>query len=143
METVLLDTGVASFLHPKKCKTPEREFYSPFITGNTLALSFQTVAELWKWAETNGWGEKNRESLDDLVRRFVVIPYDYRLAKAWAAVSTICDSQGRRLEAGDCWIAATAVAHNLTLLSHDKDIANVSVPGLTVISYFSQSAVSA
>ncbi len=53
MSVVLLDTSVVSLLHPKKKNDPLRAHYKPHMQGQTLALSFQTVAELWLWAEKN------------------------------------------------------------------------------------------
>lgn len=47
MSVVLLDTTVASLLHPKKKGTELREKYEKHMRGQTLALCFQSVAELW------------------------------------------------------------------------------------------------
>lgn len=135
MSVVLLDTTVASFLHPKKKGSDLREKYEHHMRGQTLALSFQSVAELWGWAEKNNWGESARSGLDNFVRRFLVIPYDYELAQAWARVMEASKREGRRFEAGDCWIAATAVHRCLPLLSHDKDFTGRSIAGLNVITY--------
>ena len=49
MSVVLLDTSVASFLHPKKRADEVRAKYASRMKDQTLALSFQTVAELWDW----------------------------------------------------------------------------------------------
>jgi tRNA(fMet)-specific endonuclease VapC len=54
--------------------------------GQILALSFQSVAELWAWAEDNSWGDRQRAGLDAFLRRFLVIPYDFELAQIWARV---------------------------------------------------------
>ncbi|HID23215.1 MAG TPA: type II toxin-antitoxin system VapC family toxin [Planctomycetaceae bacterium] len=135
MGVVLLDTTVATLLHPRKKHTELRAKYEKHMQGQTLALSFQTVAELWSWAEARGWGEKARAGLDAFVRRFLVIPYNYDLAKTWAMVMDASKKEGRRFEAGDCWIAATAVLHRLPLLAHDNDFVGRSISGLKVISY--------
>jgi len=135
MSVVLLDTSVASLLHPKKKADPLRAKYEPHMRGQTLALSFQTVAELWDWAEQNNWVAKSREGLDAFIRRFLVVPYDYELAKVWARVMSAARAPGRRLEAGDCWIVATAVHRKIPLLSHDRDMVGLSVDDLTVVSY--------
>ncbi len=135
MSVVLLDTSVASLLHPKKKSDELRAKYEPHMRGQTLALSFQTVAELWDWAEANKWGEKARIGLDAFVRRFLVLPYDYELAKVWARVMALSRSAGHRLEAGDCWIAATAVHRGILLLTHDRDIARQRINGLEVVSF--------
>jgi tRNA(fMet)-specific endonuclease VapC len=103
--------------------------------GETLALSFQSVAELWDWAESNHWGTKARNGLDTFLRRFLVIPYDFDLAKTWARVMEAARQEGRRLEAGDCWIAATAVHRGVALLTNDRDLVDRRIEGLRVISY--------
>ena len=135
MNTVLLDTSVVSLFHPKNKENPIRELYEPHMTGNILALSFQCVAELWKWAEENNWGSKKREGLDSFIRMFLVLPYDYDLAKEWAKVNSVCNKQGRRLEAGDAWIIATAVHRKIPLITHDKDMVGLKIPDLKVISF--------
>jgi predicted nucleic acid-binding protein len=112
---VLLDTTVASLLHPRKKNDILRRKYEPHMKGHTLALSFQSVAELCHWAESREWGESARQGLDAFIRRFLVIPYDYDLAQVWARVMHASRQQGRRLESGDCWIAATAVHRNVPL----------------------------
>ena len=136
MGTVLLDTSVASLIHPKKKGNDLREKYAPHMRGQTLALSFQTVAELWGWAEANKWGEKARQGLDAFIRRFLVIPYDFMLAQVWAKVMEASKTEGRRFESGDCWVAATAVHRGIPLLVHDKDFWGRSIPGLEIITYY-------
>lgn len=135
MNVVLLDTTVASLFHPRKRGTELQEKYERHMKDQTLALSFQSVAELWQWAEANSWGENARRSLAAFVRRFLVIPYDNELAQVWAKVMEQSKKEGRRFEAGDCWIAATAVHRKIPLLTHDKDFANRSITGLNVITY--------
>jgi len=136
MGVVLLDTSVASLLHPKKKGSILREKYDPHMRGQTLALSFQSVAELWSWAETNKWGEKARQGLDAFIRRFLVILYDFMLAQVWAKVMEASKTEGRRFESGDCWIAATAVHRSIPLLVHDKYFLGRSIPHLEIITYY-------
>lgn len=135
MSTVLLDTTVASLLHPKKKQDVLRAQYEPHMQGQILALSFQSVAELWSWAEENNWGSKRRDGLENFIQRFLVIPYELELAKTWAQINIHCKRIGRRLEAGDAWIAATAVRFRVPLLTHDRDHVGLKYPELHVISY--------
>jgi tRNA(fMet)-specific endonuclease VapC len=109
MDAILLDTTVVSLLHPKKKGNPIRARYEAHMGGNILALSFQSVAEFWSWAEENEWGERQKAGMEAFLRMFLVIPYDFELAKVWARVNAQCKKKGRRLEAGDAWIVATAV----------------------------------
>lgn len=135
MSTVLLDTTVASLLHPKKTNDALRAQYETHMEGQVLAVSFQSVAELWSWAEDNNWGTMLRAGLEIFLQKFLVIPYDSELAKTWARLSTHCKRIGRRLEAGDAWIAASAAHYKLTLLTHDSDHVGLAFPGLNVVYY--------
>ena len=135
MSVILLDTTVVSLLHPRKRGSEILERYAAHMEKQTLALSFQSVAELWNWAEVRGWGEEARNGLDLFIRRFLVIPNDYALAIVWARAMHSSREVGRRLESGDCWIAATAIHRQIPLLTHDHDFLNLPIPGLEVISY--------
>jgi len=139
MATVLLDTGVASFLHPKRRDSPQRALYTPHLTNQILAVSFQTVAELYQWAEQNNWGTAQRAALDRFLQRFLVIPYDAELARQWARLMTHARARGRRLEAGDAWIAATAVRHRISLITHDADFTSLNLSGLSVVCHATSS----
>ncbi len=137
METVLIDTTVASLLHPKKRNSPERLLYQPHLEGKTLALCFQSVAELFAWAEERRWDEARRADLENFLSKFLVIPYDVELARAWARVMTHSKRIGRRLEAGDAWIAATAACRQIPLVTHDRDFVGLRLAGLAVICHAS------
>lgn len=137
MSVVLLDTTVVSLLHPKKRRAEILDRYAAHMEKQTLALSFQSVAELWNWAEAREWGAEARNGLDLFLRRFLVIPYDYVLAQVWARAMQSSQKGGRRLETGDCWIVATAVHRGIPLLTHDRDFLDLPIPGLDVISYSS------
>jgi len=137
---VLLDTTVASLLHPKRRNSKLRALYEPDLVGQTLALSFQSVAELWAWAEERNWGARERRRLSAFLSRFLIIPYDDDLARWWAWVSVVCKRQGQRLEAGDAWIAATAVHRRIDLVTHDRDHVAIKVPGLRVVSHVGEPA---
>jgi tRNA(fMet)-specific endonuclease VapC len=132
---VLLDTSVASLLHPAKRLLPLRRQYEPYIQGQLLAVSFQTVAELFHWAESRNWGPTQIGRLNQMLGELVVVPYDTPLAMAWAKTMLQASRQGNRLEAGDGWIAATAVHMQLPLLTLDRDFARLHIPGLQVICY--------
>jgi tRNA(fMet)-specific endonuclease VapC len=98
-------------------------------------LSFQSIAEIWRLAEGRAWSAPRRTQLDLFLRRFLVIPYDYELARVWARVCVEAERAGRRLETGDAWIAATAVHRRLVLLTHDRDFIDLAVTGLVVLSF--------
>jgi tRNA(fMet)-specific endonuclease VapC len=62
-----------------------------------------------------GAGEETDE-LKDRVRAYVILPYDEARAWEWARVMTI---KGHPMGAGEAWIAAAALRHDLPLVTHN------------------------
>ena len=62
---------------------------------------------------------------------FDPIPVDARVAAAWAALRLALRDHGIRMPVNDSWIAATAIAHKLPVVSQDADYDGI--PGLDVI----------
>lgn len=52
MSVVVVDTTVASFMFARR---PELELYEGDMVGHTMALPFQTVAEMQLGAERGDW----------------------------------------------------------------------------------------
>ena len=68
----------------------------------------------------------------NVAERLDPLPVDELVADAWSELRVIMRRRGlRRLTASDSWIAATAIANRLPLLTLDSDFAGV--PGLEVI----------
>lgn len=59
------------------------------------------------------------------------LPIDEPVADAWAKLSITLRDGGLRMPVNDSWIAATALAHGLPVITQDADY--VDVPGLSVI----------
>lgn len=59
------------------------------------------------------------------------IPVDGRVAHAWAALRVALRDEGKRMPLNDSWIAATALANGLPVVTQDDDYDGV--PGLIVI----------
>jgi len=59
------------------------------------------------------------------------LPIDSGVAHAWATLRLALRDLGLRMPLNDSWIAATAIAHHLPVVSQDADYDGV--PGLVVI----------
>ena len=59
------------------------------------------------------------------------IPVDESVAAAWARLRVALRARGLRMPVNDSWIAATAIALGVALVTQDDDY--VDLPGLTVI----------
>lgn len=59
------------------------------------------------------------------------VPVDGDVAAAWARLRVQLHDRGRRLGVNDSWIAATAIAHDLALVTQDGDYDDL--PSLLVV----------
>ncbi|MBE9030174.1 type II toxin-antitoxin system VapC family toxin [filamentous cyanobacterium LEGE 11480] len=129
MTTLLIDTNVASFLFKGSSYAKP---YEVIIAEHELALSFMTVAELYQWSIVRQWGDRRRQQLEQYISGYLLIPSDQRLCREWAQVRANADQVGRPISAQDAWIAATALRHDLSLVTHNiKDFQ--FVPNLKLI----------
>lgn len=70
----------------------------------------------------------------ELAGRIAALPVDERVADSWAQMRAYLAASGRRVNVNDAWIAATAAAHRLPLITQDADFEPLAgVAGLTVV----------
>lgn len=137
-DAILLDTNVASFFLPFEGR-PQRSLYEPLLSGKRWVLSFQSVGELLRLPERNGWNQDRRRRLDCFLARFVVVPADAELAATRARVGVQAERLGCPLETADAWILATALRLDLPLVTHDRDLFVLERLGGRVITALPQS----
>jgi len=130
MNQIVLDTDVWSFLFKRDSRA---ELYRAHLERNTLYISFQTVAELYQWAETNNWGEGRWAQLVDWLKRFEVLDVDDETSRVWARIRSVRTQQGHSISAQDAWIAACALRHGYPLVTHNAGD-YTDIPDLVVIS---------
>ena len=131
MEAAVLDTDVISFIAKGDTRA---SFYLPDLADKRWCVCFQTVAELRLWEALRRWGPVRRKAVEGLLRHFVVLPYDSKMAQHWADVIARRRRSGRPIECGDAWIAAAALRHDASLLTHNA-ADYVDIPDLKVISH--------
>ena len=98
-----------------------------------LAVSFITIGELRAGVlAASDLGTRDRR-LDTLMVALSLdpVPVDDRVATAWARLRVALGEIGLRMPANDSWIAATAIALGVPLVTQDDD--HIEVPGLAVI----------
>lgn len=127
--SVLLDTNIVSYVFKHDTRALD---YAPHLNGQTLAISFMTVAELYQWAAVRNWGQRRVYQLETHLRSYVVIPFDGPVCQVWGNVRAMCQRVGQPISVQDAWIAATALHHQLPLVTHNADHFQ-SVEGLTMI----------
>lgn len=134
MSLLLLDSNIIRLLGPIPAEEqPLLALYWSDLRGHEYAISFQTHAESLKGAYLDGWGLKRVAHLEARLSRFFLIYPDQETLKVWAMLVAHAQKKGRRLAGEDAWIGATAVQHQLPLISHDQDLVGLDFPGLVVI----------
>jgi predicted nucleic acid-binding protein len=70
----------------------------------------------------------------ELANRIVALPIDEAVSRAWAQMRAYAGASGQKVRVNDMWIAATAAAYEMPVLTQDDDFDALSgVAGLTVI----------
>ena len=127
MAVRLLDTNIVSYQMKGHTLAVA---YQPHLVGHTLAVSFQTVAELREGAALAGWGAAKRATLHTTLSNLLILHSDDAVCQKWAEVRAV--RRGLPIGVADAWIAATALAFNLELVTHNPDDFR-AIPGLNVI----------
>ncbi len=126
---VMIDTNVVSYLFKKDTRG---ELYKPHIEDRLAMIAAQTFAELERMPLKNNWGSRRRLELHTYLKKFVFVEANKEISLLWAKVQVDAELAGHPISFGDSWIAATALAYDVPLVTHNrKDFENVI--GLTVI----------
>lgn len=129
MSLLLIDTNIASFIFKG---SDYADPYFPLLRGHKLAMSFMSVAELFQWAILRQWGDSRLAQLDQALLNYLIIPTDRLLCQEWASIRVERQRSGRPISPQDAWIAATALRHDLPLVTHNiKDFQEI--PNLQLI----------
>ena len=100
------------------------------IGDRPVVVSFVTVTEMRFGAIKAGWGEVRRRGLERVLSRLVVVQPDDGLMRTCAELRADCVMRGHALgdkvHEADRWIAATAIALGVELVSRDDVFRNVT-----------------
>jgi predicted nucleic acid-binding protein len=127
MANRLLDTNIVSYLlrgHPLAAH------YRRHLVGHVLVVSFMTIAELYEGAKRASWGQSRWASLHALLSRMFIVQSGDLLCHRFADVRAMRRSQP--ISVADAWIAATALAHGIDLVTHNPTDFQ-SIAGLSII----------
>lgn len=96
-----------------------------------LHVSIITVGELMTWARRRTAPARRLAGIEWFLRDVTVLPVDEKVADVFAALRAEQLDTGRLSPSTDLWIAATAIAHGLTLVTHNtRDYEHI--PGLSL-----------
>jgi tRNA(fMet)-specific endonuclease VapC len=121
----LLDTDVCS-AHLRRPPGLAHRFIQ---YSGRLNLSTVTLGELYAWAHRRPDPTPLLTLIHELLRDLPVLPYDEECAWEFGRVRGRLLRQGVTVNAADAMIAAVALVHNLTLVTHNTSHFQ-SIPGL-------------
>ena len=103
------------------------------VLPDRLAVSVITVGELRAGVLAAGDLATRDLRLATLTAALALdpVPVDEDVAGAWALLRVALRDLGRRMAVNDSWIAATAIALDIPLVTQDDD--HLDIPGLRVI----------
>lgn len=128
--SVVVDTDVLSFIFKEDSRG---DLYLAHLNRKLTIISFMTLAETDRWALERNWGRTKRRQMEEFLRQFVVSPFNRASCLRWAEAMHSARRNGRPIQTADGWVAATALVHNIPLVTHNAKHF-VGVDGLTVIS---------
>jgi len=113
----LLDTDICIYMI--KNNPPEIRRHFQGITPGDVYISSVAVAELQYGVEKSAAKEKNASALEAFLLPLVIAPFDLDAAIVYGKMRTILERQGTPIGGMDMLIAAQAIAHDFTLVTHN------------------------
>ena len=101
-----------------------------------LYLSVLTLGELLTWARRANASPNRMQMLTDLLSDVCVLPIASETAEIIGTLRASLLDQGRPTPEIDLWIAATAICHDLTLVTHNARHFE-HIPGLRIADWLS------
>lgn len=125
----MLDTNICIYI--AKHQPPEVKTRFDRLKPGQLVMSVITYGELYCGASKSNQRAKALEQLDKLVQDIPVENLPSQASQAYGEIRAALEKQGCTIGNNDLWIAAHAVALNITLATNNER-EFLRVPGLSV-----------
>ena len=116
---LMIDANIGSYVMSGH---PIAERYQVVLAGKKLGISFQAMAELLVGQRQQGWNEL---AFRTYVGGLIEVPYSNEIRDLFVQVraeslNRNADRQGRKVQAADAWVAATALWVGAPLVTHNE-----------------------
>jgi len=122
MSGLLLDTNHASLLFRDDPRLTKKASLLP----TAFYVCRPSVGELWFMMYNSGRVPENVRKMTRFLRAFAHLEFDAAAAIRFGQIKTDLRRRGRMIGNIDIQIAAIALVHDLTLLTHDRDFDNIA-----------------
>ena len=102
------------------------------VRPSDVAISAVTVMEL-RYGATRRQSPKLTASVEAFLSGISILTFDAEAAERAGVLRAKMEAKGLSIALADCQIAGTALAYELTLVTHDKDL--MRVPDLKVVDW--------
>jgi predicted nucleic acid-binding protein len=130
MNGYLFDTCFLIDLEREKKRGPGKAHH--FLQQNASARPYLSWTTVGEFAE--GFGDVKHPVCTALVAQFNILPMDEATAHHYAVITRRLRTSNQLIGANDLWIAASALANRLPLVTNNGSHFG-RVPGLSVVSY--------
>jgi len=114
----LLDTNICVYFLNRRYENLTRRFSA--VSPEQIAVCSVVRAELFYGALKSGNPSKNLNTLYEFLSRFHSFPFDDRAAAMYGQIRSALEKAGTPIGPNDLFIAAIAIANDLTLITHNK-----------------------
>src|SRR5262245_7041203 len=114
-DAVIADTSIISYAIKR---LPIAYEYRRLLAGHQVCISFGTTAELHFWATKDRWASSRCIQLQQFLDGIPVVPFSPGMELVFATVMAERQRSGHRMEHADAWIAAAALYHDVSLVTH-------------------------
>ena len=130
MPVLLLDTNIVIYAINK---VRYYELYRRHVDGLIVAISIISVAELYEGVFRAGLGSRTHRNIVAGLDQYSVLPLDENVCRLFGKIRF--ESRNRPISVPDALIAATALAYDLPLVTHNA-IDFTGIDGLNVITEY-------
>ena len=132
----LLDTDICVFM--LSGREPNVRLRMQTVPAADIAISTVTKGEMYSGASRSQQPARTGERQLDLFLRYDSLPFDDVAAREYGRIDGLLKSRGMSIGPLDTQIAAIALAHNLTLVTHNtrhfKRVPNLTIEDWTILS---------
>lgn len=117
---VALDTNIVVDLLRKRNEAPHK-----IHAYNELYLPVTVCGELFFGAAISAKPVESKQDVMIFLAKCKLLDYDLSVAESYAEIRKHLQTKGRPIPENDVWIAATAVAYGLKLITRDQHFSNI------------------
>ncbi len=116
----LLDTNIISALFKG-----EEIIASKITAANKIYIPVIAIGELYYGAELSNNSLKYISDIEELKASYPVLVVDEITSKKYGSIKASLRKKGKPIPENDIWISASALQHNLTVVTRDKHFIEV------------------